>query len=223
MSMMSVRFRLDHPIFRETLRAVPETELHWVRNVPRETGSKLLVWVDTDDIEAFRDAGAADETIAEILRTIDVAGRYLCEVELSQAGSDVDLYSVLLETGSVVQDATVTEDGWDCHFGFADQRALSSFFDAAHDFGFEYRIDRVYEPRDGDVMEDELTAAQREALRTAMDIGYFDVPRENGLQELGSELGISDSAASERLRRGLRSLIARATAGQMDAGTHDDA
>lgn len=222
MSMTYVRFRLDHPIFRETLRAVPDTELQWVRNVPRESGSKLLVWVDTDDIDAFRDAVAADETIDEIVRTVDVAGRYLCDVELSEAGSDVDLYTVLLDTGSVVQKATVTADGWDCHFGFADQRALSSFFEAAHDFGIEYRIDRVYEPRDGNVLEDELTDAQRKALRTAMAIGYFDVPRENGLQELGSELGISDSAASERLRRGIRSLIPTAIAGQMDIESPDD-
>ena len=221
MSLKYVRFRLDHPIFRETLRRVPETELHWVRNVPREAGSKLLVWVDTGDIDAFRDAVAADDTIGEIVRTVDVAGRYLCEVELSEVGSDVDLYTVLLETGSVVQDATVTRDGWDCHFGFADQQALTSFFDAARDFGIEYRIDRVYEPRDGDGMADELTDAQREAVRTAMDIGYFAVPRENGLQELGSELGISDSAASERLRRGIRSLISKATAGEVETGSHD--
>lgn len=222
MSMTYVRFRLEHPIFRETLRRVPDTELHWVRTVPGESGSRLLLWVETDDMDAFRDAVAADETIDEIVRTVAVSGRHLCEFELSEVGADVDLYTVLLETGSVVQYATVTQDGWEGHFGFADQQALSSFFDAAQDFGIEYRVDRVYTPRDGDAMADELTDAQREALRTAMDIGYFDIPRENGLEELGSALGISDSAASERLRRGIRSLIPKATAGQMDIESHDD-
>ena len=222
MSMTYVRFRLDHPIFRETLRRVPGTELHWVRNVPQESGSKLLVWVDTDDIHAFRDGVTVDETIDEIVRNVDVGGRFLCEVELSEVGSDVDLYLVLLETGGVVQDATVTRDGWDCHFGFADQGALSSFFDAVHDFGIEYGIDRVYTPRNGDGVGDELTDAQREALRMAMDIGYFDIPRENGLEELGSELGISDSAASERLRRGIRSLVPKATAGEVETRSQDD-
>lgn len=205
--MIYVRFRLDHPIFRAAVQTVPETELYWVRNVPRNSGSTLLVWVDTDDVGAFRDAIEADPTIARIVTEEAVDGRTLCEVELSEEGSAVDLYSVLLDTGSMVQEATVRAEGWDCHFGFADREALAEFFDTARDLDIDYSIERVYEPRDVGGVASGVTDAQREALLTAKDIGYFDVPRKRGLEALGAELGISDSAASERLRRGIRSLV----------------
>ncbi|MFW5918741.1 MAG: helix-turn-helix domain-containing protein [Halanaeroarchaeum sp.] len=214
--MIYVRFRLDHPIFRETVDAVPETTLHWVRNVPRDAGSTLLVWVDTDDVAAFREAIGADPTIARIVTEEAVDDRTLCEVELSETGSSVDLYSVLLETGSMVQEATVRAEGWDCQFGFSDREALAEFFDTARDLDIDYSIERVYEPRDADGVATGLTDAQREALVTAKEIGYFDVPRERGLEALGEELGISDSAASERLRRGISSLVDTVVTGQVD-------
>ncbi|UWG46835.1 Transcriptional regulator, contains HTH domain [Halanaeroarchaeum sp. HSR-CO] len=207
MSMVYVRFRLDHPIFRETLRQVPEAELQWVRNTPTSTGSRLLFWASVEDGDAFRRAVADDPTVEEVVRTIPVDDRYLCQVELTESGTDTDLYPILLDTASVVRDATVTVDGWDCHFGFADSAAIARFFDTAREQGIDFEIDRVYEPRRSDDFDTGLTAAQREALVTALELGYFEVPRTEGLETLGEKLDISDTAASERIRRGTRSLI----------------
>jgi hypothetical protein len=53
-----------------------------------------------------------------------------------------------------------------------------------------------------------LTAAQREAIRAAADRGYFKVPREVSLKELAEQLGVSEQAVSQRLRRGLGNLVA---------------
>lgn len=212
MSMVYVEFRLDHPIFRETVGRVPAVELEWVRNVPSAEGSTVLVWAPVDDEEAFREAAEADPTVAEISQTIAVGERHLCQVELSEEGRDVDLYPILLETGSVVSDATVAPDGWECHFGFADSSALSRFFETAEELGIEYAIERVYEPRSVDGPEEVLTAAQRSALLTALDVGYFDVPRASDLETVGNDLGISDTAASERIRRGVRSLVSTVVA-----------
>jgi len=44
-------------------------------------------------------------------------------------------------------------------------------------------------------------AAQQEALSLAFDRGYFEIPRRVTLVELGDEVGVSDQALSERLRR----------------------
>jgi predicted DNA binding protein len=54
-----------------------------------------------------------------------------------------------------------------------------------------------------------LTDEQREVLQVAHDLGYFDVPRSATLADVAAELGISSQAASERLRRGHRQLIAQ--------------
>lgn len=218
--MVSVEFRLDHPIFRETLRQVPAVELEWLRNVPAEDGRVLLFWATIDDVDAFRAAVAADSTIETLYGVTAVGDRYLCQVELTESGRGTDLYPILLESGSVVGEATVTVDGWDCHFEFADETALSRFFETAREADIDYDIGRVYEPESSDAGGIGLTDAQREALLTALELGYFEVPRKHGLEAVGEELNVSGSAVSERIRRGIRSLVTTVVApdGRSDGG-----
>ena len=52
-----------------------------------------------------------------------------------------------------------------------------------------------------------LTERQREALRVALETGYFSIPRETSLEGLSKRLNVSDTAASQRLRRGVENLI----------------
>jgi len=53
----------------------------------------------------------------------------------------------------------------------------------------------------------DLTPAQEAALRTALELGYFAVPRDADAGEVAAALGISKSAFLERLRRGQASLF----------------
>ena len=53
-----------------------------------------------------------------------------------------------------------------------------------------------------------LTPAQAEALQTAFELGYFEVPRDVDASDVAGELGVSKSAFLERLRRGLARLLA---------------
>lgn len=70
------------------------------------------------------------------------------------------------------------------------------------------RVGRVYEPISGpERVESVLTPQQETALRAARDVGYFRVPREVSLEELSEELDVSDSAVSQRLRRGTDALL----------------
>ncbi|HKL28172.1 MAG TPA: helix-turn-helix domain-containing protein [Natrialbaceae archaeon] len=54
-----------------------------------------------------------------------------------------------------------------------------------------------------------LTPRQEEALRTALAMGYFSVPKEATADEVAGELGIGASAFLERLRRGQASLLSQ--------------
>ena len=51
-----------------------------------------------------------------------------------------------------------------------------------------------------------LTDEQHEALTTAFEAGYYDIPREVTLEELAAGFGISHQALSERFRRAHREL-----------------
>lgn len=53
----------------------------------------------------------------------------------------------------------------------------------------------------------EVTEKQATALRTAHDMGYFDVPRDVTADEVAAALGIGKTAFLERIRRGQRGLV----------------
>ncbi|WP_435158434.1 helix-turn-helix domain-containing protein [Haladaptatus sp. DFWS20] len=52
-----------------------------------------------------------------------------------------------------------------------------------------------------------MTSEQREAVVTAYKRGYFQIPRQTTLTTLAESFDISDSAYSQRLRRGLSIMI----------------
>lgn len=51
-------------------------------------------------------------------------------------------------------------------------------------------------------VEAPITERQRDALQAAWDVGYFEVPRRNGIETVAEELDCAVSTASELLRRG---------------------
>lgn len=54
-----------------------------------------------------------------------------------------------------------------------------------------------------------LTRAQDEALRVAVDAGYYQIPRPMTLHQLAAKMGISPASFSERLRRAEGRIILR--------------
>lgn len=52
-----------------------------------------------------------------------------------------------------------------------------------------------------------ISDRQQDALQVAWDLGYFDVPRRNGIEAVATELDCAVSTASELLRRGAAHAI----------------
>lgn len=73
------------------------------------------------------------------------------------------------------------------------------------------KLKRVYALRakedDSIAQQWDLTPAQEESLRYAVEMGYFVVPRQNTAAEVADELDISKSAFIERLHRAQHSLF----------------
>lgn len=51
------------------------------------------------------------------------------------------------------------------------------------------------------------TDEQQETLLTALELGYFEIPRETSLEEVANVMNISTDAVSEQLRRGQANLV----------------
>uniref|UniRef100_A0A7D5H5D0 Helix-turn-helix domain-containing protein n=2 Tax=Natrinema halophilum TaxID=1699371 RepID=A0A7D5H5D0_9EURY len=62
-----------------------------------------------------------------------------------------------------------------------------------------------YEGRDHPLAE--LTARQREAVRTAHELGYYEVPRTVTTEDVAAELGVDSSTVAEHLQRAERNLF----------------
>ncbi len=67
-----------------------------------------------------------------------------------------------------------------------------------------------------------LTPQQRIAIVTAYEMGYFNQPRDSSLQAVADALGVSPSAASGRLRRGLQALVKATVSDATTSVDHSD-
>ena len=101
-------------------------------------------------------------------------------------------------------------DGWEFELRFPSSDAVPRFHQQCLDRDITVDPKRVRQtaPESSRAVRTHgLTEKQREALVRAFDSGYFDVPRRATLTELADELGVSDTAVSERLRRGTSLMI----------------
>lgn len=67
---------------------------------------------------------------------------------------------------------------------------------------------------------DVLSDRQHEAIRAALEIGYFDWPRDADAEALGDALGVAHSTALEHLRKGERKLLEQALSDVTTRTTH---
>ncbi|QZP38332.1 helix-turn-helix domain-containing protein [Halobaculum magnesiiphilum] len=67
----------------------------------------------------------------------------------------------------------------------------------------------------------DLSAVERETLRTAVSDGYFTTPRDATLSTLAEEFDVSKMAVSKNLRRGQRKLLGRVTEAMDDLDAED--
>ncbi|MFB6097389.1 MAG: helix-turn-helix domain-containing protein [Haloferacaceae archaeon] len=86
----------------------------------------------------------------------------------------------------------------------APHERFSELGDELRSFGLSYTIEYIRPQVERDEL---LTDRQRELLATAVDLGYYDTPRECTLTELADHLGVAKSTASERMHRAEGAVI----------------
>ncbi|MFB6106435.1 MAG: helix-turn-helix domain-containing protein [Halobacteriaceae archaeon] len=154
---------------------------------------------------AFVDALADHEPVASVRTLDDLPDRTLLRVAFE--AFDAPVLRLVAGAGGTVTRLHGTGDGWTLHVRFADQDGVSDFYEACREAEVSVRLGELYGTGMDDTGDHGLTERQMEALRRAYATGYFDVPRQVTLADLATALGISEQAVSERLRRGLSSLL----------------
>lgn len=128
------------------------------------------------------------------------------EAHMGDEIDDLDGLRDLAQAEAIIDHIEVTPTGWVQSGWFADRAAFDAFRRFWQDEG-RFALRRLTRDGDPEPPGDGLTDPQREALRTAYEMGYFDVPRGASLDDIAAELGIGASAASERLRRAQTHLV----------------
>ena len=119
------------------------------------------------------------------------------------------LLAALADADVACTEAVATRGTWHLTLRFHSHEELADCYHRCVERGVRLTIERVRDGTGGGSAESRaLTSAQQEALATAYESGYFAVPRKVTLAELAQRLGISDTAASQRLRRGMQNLLA---------------
>lgn len=173
-----------------------------------EFGAPVMIfWALGGDFERLEAGLERDETVLDSAVIEELGGRRLYRVRLD-ADHVCALYPVYHELGASPMAATASSDGWHRRVRFPDRDSVVEMRNACTERNVNFRLHRLYTPGESE-LEDEfgLSSEQRDALITAERVGYFEVPRETALENLGEELDISGQSASERLRRGISKLV----------------
>lgn len=204
-----VEFRMRSPEFplAPTLDAVPDARLEVMREAGTEPERPVIVfWVACHDAGAFDDALSQDPTVEDVQRCDSVDGRELYQVQVSE-GAGVVTYPTGVELG-IVPFETVWEDGWwRLKAQFPRREHVAAAREWCAENGVDFELEGVFS-RETQTSDVGLTDEQRKVLDAALDLGYFEIPREASLADVAAALDISSQAVSERLRRAYRQLAA---------------
>jgi predicted DNA binding protein len=203
---LTAEFRLSAPSLplSGVAEAVPGTGLTIEEMRPNGGGPVLFLRVE-GDYEGFEAAveRAPDATATAVVTEGD-AGR-LYQVLVAD-DPDVDLDPIALSK-AVFENATVTTDGWHVRAVFSDRDELVAVREFCRENDIAFRLLRL--SRTGGEAGRELTDPQEEALATAHEMGYFEIPRGASMTDVADALGISPASLSERFRRAQARLVER--------------
>jgi len=180
------------------------------RVVPVEDGPFPYCRVHGEsDPAVFADALAASPAVESVAHLPDDDDGDRFRVAWAAAAVD-DLVDALVEHDGQVLSASARNGHWRLRLRFPTTALLADFKRAVAAADVELDIGRVYTTDETPDPNFGLTATQFDALVTAVETGYFRVPREISTVDLGALLGISDQAVSERIRRGVETLTRNA-------------
>jgi hypothetical protein len=128
------------------------------------------------------------------------------EEQLGDALDDLDGLRALATTDAIIERIRVTPTGWIQTGWFADRAAFDAFRRFWHR-NDAFALRRLTRGGEAEAPGDGLTDPQYEALRTAYEMGYYEIPQAASLEEVADRLDITASSLSERLRRAQTHVI----------------
>lgn len=197
-------------LFERTLVVAGDAWIELERAVPLGADFAPYLTIAADDPKTVCDLVGAESAVAGVEPVCRSDGEWL--VRVRWAGTRPALLPTLSAADVACTKAVATQGTWHLTLRFDSHQQLTDCYHRCVDCDIRLTVERVQEQDDLYPSPPRtLTPAQREALITAHQAGYFAVPREVTLAQVAERLGISDTAASQRLRRGMQNVLSDAT------------
>lgn len=175
--------------------------------IPTGQAAIPYFWVVGDDRSTFDAVLREAPELADFEAVDDLDDRTLYRAEWT--GTENTFLQTIVSHNAALLEANGSADAWTFELRFPDSHALSEFHTSCRDQGFDITVESLYNPIEPphETIQ-QVTESQRNLIQRAYEEGYFEIPRQITLAELGEDLGISGQSVNERLRRGLSNLIA---------------
>jgi len=186
------------------LQKYPDVEIELERIVPTRWAVIPLFWVNSESEDAVEETLQDDPLVEEIVQLTRTPDRILYSVNWNP---DVDaLVRTIMDLGADVLTAEGTADSWDFQLQFRKRADFERFRRVCQKKKIDIELLELYNP----LMPPEkgpLTSEQHDAIATAYEQGYWDVPRKTTQGDLADFIGISDQLLSRHLRKGVKIAI----------------
>ncbi|MFT4891777.1 MAG: putative DNA binding protein [Halobacteriales archaeon] len=189
------------------LRGHPDSRIHVERIVPAGGAYLPYFWTDAATVQGVAEK-LEEAPAVDACAVVDVVDDEAL-VRVEWLDPSVDFLEIVHDTGGAVLEAICTRTGWTVTLRFDDHADLGRCYRTCIGDGIQVTVTSVRgptSPRHEDPAS-ALTARQRRTLFEAYERGYFEVPRQTELADLAGDMGVSDTAVSQRLRRGTAALV----------------
>ncbi|WP_418282385.1 helix-turn-helix domain-containing protein [Halorubrum sp. DTA98] len=207
--MITTRVYVEHPdlALAETIRSTSDVDISVIGDAGTDPQRTVYFFrIEATEFDAVEAEIAADHTVAEFSTVLETGAQRTYRIEYSD---DAKLITpAIADRGGLTLETRSHLNGWMLRLQLEGHDVLHELNEYAIEEGIRFDIIELKQRGELDSgSESDLTAAQIEALVNAYRYGYYDEPREVSLDELAEILGISNTAASGRLRRGAARLI----------------
>lgn len=206
MLIATFRLDLDAVALEQAFAEAPDMAIEAERIAAHSTRWTMpCLWIAAPDFDAVDEALAADPSVERIVETSEFSDEKYYHLDWDDDVKErIDTY--VDRNGSILY-AEATDDGWEVEFRFVSREQFDQFRASLREQGHTFELVELYEPGSPRQTGGEVTPAQRDALVTAVERGYYRVPREISTRELAEELDISHQSLSETLRRGTENMV----------------